>query len=412
VLASEQDRPDVAHKRVRWKARQASVDPRRLVFLDETWAKTNMGPLRGWAPRGQRLRGRVPFGHWRTLTFIAALRHDRIDAPCVLDGPINGQSFLAYVRQFLVPTLTPGDVVVMDNLGSHKGKAVRAAIRAAGAHLLFLPPYSPDLNPIEQVFAKLKHLARKAAERTVETTWRRIGSLLDGGASSQAIERGPGLPRPQARYRASRIPSTALLPPLIGRRRDYARVRYKVSTRQTGPHRLCTTKMPFKGAFAACHRVSTNISVAGRPALSYPLSCVLGAGLSRSIRRGGCAGLTLAWTTNSGDCAHSTCFSASIGKASEPFTLGRNATNRESYARVSVGNRTPADAVQLVARRTRVVSGEHARPTVAVVQLAKVSGPSEHVVVHVEGVAAERQSRAHLDPGAGHQLHAASGSRA
>ena len=121
----------------------------------------------------------MPQGRWRTLTFLAALRHDRIDAPCVLDGPINGQSFLAYVEQFLVPTLCPGDVVIMDNLGSHKGRQVRRAIRAAGAKLLFLPPYSPDLNPIEQVFAKLKTLLRKADERTVDATWQRIGKLLD-----------------------------------------------------------------------------------------------------------------------------------------------------------------------------------------------------------------------------------------
>ena len=113
------------------------------------------------------------------MTFLAALRCDRIDAPFVLDGPINGEWFFAYVQQLLVPTLSPGDVVIMDNLGSHKGKAVRRAIRKAGAHLLFLPPYSPDLNPIEQVFAKLKALLRKAAERTVEATWRRIGQLLD-----------------------------------------------------------------------------------------------------------------------------------------------------------------------------------------------------------------------------------------
>jgi transposase len=179
VLASEQDRADVARKRTRWKARQASIDPRRLVFIDETWTKTNMGPLRGWAPRGQRLRGQVPFGHWHTMTFLAALRCDRIDAPWVVDGPINGAAFRLYVETELVPTLKPGDIVVMDNLGSHKGKAVRAAIRAAGARLLFLPPYSPDLNPIEQVFAKLKHLMRKAAERTVTATWQRIGTLLE-----------------------------------------------------------------------------------------------------------------------------------------------------------------------------------------------------------------------------------------
>ena len=169
----------MARKRARWKAYQNRIDPRRLVFIDETWAKTNMAPLRGWAPKGRRLQAKVPFGHWKTLTFLAALRHDRIEAPWVFDGPINGAAFTTYVERVLVPTLTPHDIVVMDNLGSHKSQAVRRAIRAAGAHLLFLPPYSPDLNPIEQVFAKLKHLLRKAAERTLEATWKRIGSLLD-----------------------------------------------------------------------------------------------------------------------------------------------------------------------------------------------------------------------------------------
>ena len=178
LFAIEQDRPDVARRRLRWKAHQRDVDPARLVFIDETWAKTNMTRLRGWSPRGAKLLAKVPHGHWQTLTFLAALRHDRIDAPLVLDGPINGESFLAWVEQMLVPTLTRGDIVIMDNLGSHKGVAVRRVIRAAGAHLLFLPPYSPDLNPIEQVFAKLKTLLRKAAERSVETTWRRIGMLL------------------------------------------------------------------------------------------------------------------------------------------------------------------------------------------------------------------------------------------
>ncbi len=133
----------------------------------------------GRSPCGERLVAKVPYGHWQTLTFLAGLRHDRITAPCVFDGPINGESFLAYVTQVLVPTLKPGDIVIMDNLGSHKGRAVRAAIRAAGARLFFLPPYSPGLNPIEQVFAKLKTLLRKAAERTVEATWKRIGALLD-----------------------------------------------------------------------------------------------------------------------------------------------------------------------------------------------------------------------------------------
>ena len=169
----------MARKRERWRRYQARLDLRRLVFIDETWAKTNMTRTHGRALRGRRLVDRVPHGHWKTLTFLAALRCDRIDAPFVLDGPINGEWFLAYVEQVLVPTLSPGDVVVMDNLGSHKGKAVRRAIRRAGAHLIFLPPYSPDLNPIEQVFAKLKTLLRKAAERTVEATWRRIGKLLD-----------------------------------------------------------------------------------------------------------------------------------------------------------------------------------------------------------------------------------------
>ena len=158
---------------------QGKLDQKRLVFIDETWAKTNMTRSHGRCSRGSRLIAKVPHGRWRTLTFLAALRVDRIEAPCVIDGPINGRSFLAYVEQVLIPTLKPGDIVVMDNLGSHKGKAVRRALRAAGAKLLFLPPYSPDLNPIEQVFAKLKALLRKAAERTAEATWKRIGQLLD-----------------------------------------------------------------------------------------------------------------------------------------------------------------------------------------------------------------------------------------
>ena len=134
---------------------------------------------RGRRQRGKRLVAKVPQGRWRTLTFLAALRCNRIEAPCVIDGPINGLSFLAYVEQVLLPTLSVGDIVIMDNLGSHKRQAVRQLIRAAGAKLFFLPPYSPDLNPIEQVFAKLKTLLRKADERTSEATWRRIGSLLD-----------------------------------------------------------------------------------------------------------------------------------------------------------------------------------------------------------------------------------------
>jgi len=177
--ASEQDRADIARRRNRWKTHQGQLDPQRWVFIDETWAKTNMTRRHGRCSRGTRLIAKVPQGRWRTLTFLAALRHDRITAPCVIDGPINGTSFRAYIEQFLVPTLSPGDVVVMDNLGSHKSQAVRRLIRAAGAKLFFLPRYSPDLNPIEQVFAKLKTLLRKRDPRTTEATWRGIGALLD-----------------------------------------------------------------------------------------------------------------------------------------------------------------------------------------------------------------------------------------
>ena len=179
MLPAEQTRPDIARKRARWKSHQGRIEPGRLVFIDETWVKTNMAPLRGWGPRGKRLEARLPHGHWKTLTFIAALRADRVDAPWVIDGPINGELFTLYVERVLVPTLAKGDIVILDNLGSHKGQAARRAIRAAGAHLFFLPPYSPDLNPIEQLFAKLKHLIRKAEPRTIEATWRKLGALLD-----------------------------------------------------------------------------------------------------------------------------------------------------------------------------------------------------------------------------------------
>lgn len=179
VVASERDRPDIARRRAQWAKYQGRIDPARLVFIDETWTKTNMAPLRGWAPRGSQLTAGVPHGHWKTMTFLAALRHDRIDAPWLLDGPINGASFLTYIETTLLPTLRPGDIVVMDNLGSHKGKAIRQAIRSAGAKLFFLPKYSPDLNPIEHVFAKLKHLLRKAAARTVDIVCSAIGQLLD-----------------------------------------------------------------------------------------------------------------------------------------------------------------------------------------------------------------------------------------
>ena len=157
---------------------QDRIDPSRLLFIDETWTKTNMVPLRGWAARDSRLIAKVPYRQWKTTTFLAALRHDRIDAPWLLEGPIDGESLQTYVEKVLLPTLRPGDIVIMDNLGSHKRKAVRTLIRSVGAKLIFLPKYSPDLNPIEQVFAKLKHLLRKAAARTVAAVCTAIGDLL------------------------------------------------------------------------------------------------------------------------------------------------------------------------------------------------------------------------------------------
>ncbi|MDH4992392.1 IS630 family transposase [Aquamicrobium lusatiense] len=177
LFALEQARANIARRRQRWRSWQVRLGPRKLVFMDETWIKTNMAPLRGWGPKGQRLRGFAPHGHWRTLTFLGALRLYRLAAPCVFDGPINGQCFRAYVEQQLVPVLELGDIVVMDNLGSHKSAAVRQLIQAAGARLWFLPPYSPDLKPIEQAFAKIKHWMRQAQKKSIEDTWRHIGHL-------------------------------------------------------------------------------------------------------------------------------------------------------------------------------------------------------------------------------------------
>ena len=158
---------------------QAKLDVRRLVFLDETWTKTNMARLYGRAPRGQRVIARVPHGHWQTTTFLAGLRHDRIVAPLVLDGAIDGATFLAWVEQFLAPTLAAGDIVLADNLGSHKVAGVREAIEARGASLMFLPAYSPDLNPIEQLFAKLKALIRALAPRSWGALLQAINDALD-----------------------------------------------------------------------------------------------------------------------------------------------------------------------------------------------------------------------------------------
>ena len=149
------------------------------MFLDETWATTAMVRTHGRAPRGERLVCAVPAGHWRTTTFVCGLRHDGLVAPLVLDRAMNGAAFLAYVERMLAPALEPGDLVVLDNLSSHKVAGVRQAVEARGASLLYLPPYSPDLNPIEQVFSKLKRLLRTAAARTVDALWDAIGQLLD-----------------------------------------------------------------------------------------------------------------------------------------------------------------------------------------------------------------------------------------
>jgi transposase len=179
LRASEQDRPDVAERRAQWRIEQLGLNIERLVFLDETWAKTNMARPRGRSRRGERLVAKIPHGHWKTTTFVAALRCDGLTAPMVLDGAINGALFLAYVHQQLVPTLRSGDVVVMDNLSAHKTSGVREAIEAAGAQLVYLPPYSPDLNPIELAFSKLKWLLRSAGERDVGRLWALCGQLLD-----------------------------------------------------------------------------------------------------------------------------------------------------------------------------------------------------------------------------------------
>jgi transposase len=154
------------------------LEPARLVFIDETWAKDNMTRLRGRCRRGQRLIGKVPMARWQTTTFLAALRIDRMTAPMVLDGPIDGEWFLAYVEQVLCPILGAGDIVILDNLGSHRSDKIRQAIEAHGATLLYLPKYSPDLNPIENAFAKLKAALRRAAARSTEALWTCIGQII------------------------------------------------------------------------------------------------------------------------------------------------------------------------------------------------------------------------------------------
>ena len=177
--AAEQERPDVAEARRQWKDDQARLDPAKLVFVDETGASTQMARLYGRARRGRRVVSRIPWGHWKTVTFVAGLRLDGITAPFAIDCAMNGALFIEYLRQCLVPTLRPGDIVIIDNLPAHKRNEVREIIQAAGATLRYLPPYSPDLNPIEQSFAKLKSYLRKHNERTIPDLYDRIGRALD-----------------------------------------------------------------------------------------------------------------------------------------------------------------------------------------------------------------------------------------
>jgi transposase len=168
----------VVSQRLAWRAAQPDLDPARLVFIDETGASTKMARLYGRSFRGRRCIAAIPHGHWKTTTFVGGLRHTGITAPMVLDGPMDGPAFLAYVEQVLAPTLAPGDIVVLDNLPAHKPAAVREALRAAGAELRYLPPYSPDLNPIEMAFSKLKALLKKAAARTIHDLWRAVAEAL------------------------------------------------------------------------------------------------------------------------------------------------------------------------------------------------------------------------------------------
>ena len=177
-MAAEQDRPDVAARREEWRHDQSNWAPERLVFLDETWAKTNLSRTHGRAPAGQRLIAKVPHGHGKTTTFLAGLRASGWVAPLVIDGALNGELFLNYVRQHLAPALTPGDILILDNLSSHKVRGVRQAIEEAGARVLYLPPYSPDLNPIEMAFSKLRRQLRSLATRTVDALWNACGTVL------------------------------------------------------------------------------------------------------------------------------------------------------------------------------------------------------------------------------------------
>lgn len=168
----------MAHRRLAWFESQADLDPDKLVFIDETGASTKMARMRGRAARGERCRAPIPHGHWMTTTFVGALRLSGMTSPMVVDGPMTGEIFRAYVEQILAPTLTPGDIVVMDNLPAHRAAGVRSAIEAVGAQLRYLPPYSPDFNPIEMAFAKLKAFLRKVAARTIDDLWTAIANAL------------------------------------------------------------------------------------------------------------------------------------------------------------------------------------------------------------------------------------------
>lgn len=178
-------------RREAWAALQPELDPARLVFVDESGADTKMARRYGRSPRGARCRAALPHGHWKTTTLVAGLRRDGVTAPMVIDGAMDGEMFLAWMEQMLAPALRRGDVVIMDNLPAHKVAGVREAIEAAGARLLYLPPYSPDFNPIENAFAQIKALLRKAAARTITALWNAIAAAIDAAPRTPAPTTSP-----------------------------------------------------------------------------------------------------------------------------------------------------------------------------------------------------------------------------
>jgi transposase len=186
IHAAEQDRPDVAERRAVWKVEQLGLDPRKLIFIDETWAKTNMTRLRGRAPIGQRLVEKVPHGHWKTTTLIAALDHRGIRCATTVDGPINGDVIVAFIQVVLTPTLRPGELVVLDKLSAHKVAGVRETVASVGAKVVYLPPYSPDLNPIELALSKLKQLLCSVKHRRMDELGRDPQRMLDAITPSDA----------------------------------------------------------------------------------------------------------------------------------------------------------------------------------------------------------------------------------